>query len=191
MNRLPSAALGGAIPVTRLSPDAELFSLPPRVFGCRAFVHDHAPGLSKLAPRARKGVFVGYARTQKGYRVYFPDTHHYITSADVSFHEDVPFFPSSSRLRIPVHLPRRPLLTQHCLLSSLHRPQPHRPLLIPRSLLPPCPPHLLTHLHHLLQMLLPCHLSLTQPIRLHLHFSPISIFLLPFVRALVSARNIP
>ena len=96
VNRLPSAALGGDVPVTRLSPNAELFSLPPRVFGCTAFVHDHTPVLSKLAPRARKGVFVGYARTQKGYRVYFPDTHHYITSGDVSFHEDVPFFPSSS-----------------------------------------------------------------------------------------------
>ena len=69
VNRLPSAALGGVVPITRLSPDAELFSLPPRVFGCTAFVHEHTPGLSKLAPRARKGVFVGYARTQKGYRI--------------------------------------------------------------------------------------------------------------------------
>ena len=91
-NRLPSSPLGGAIPLHRLSPTSSLFSLPPRVFGCVAFVQDHSPSLSKLAPRALKGVFVGYSRTQKGYRVYFPDTRHYMTSADVTFHEDSPFF---------------------------------------------------------------------------------------------------
>ena len=94
VNRLPSAALGGAIPLQRLTPAADIFSLPPRVFGCTAFVQDHTPGLSKLAPRAQKGVFVGYSRTQKGYRVYFPDRRQYVTSADVTFHEDVPYFTS-------------------------------------------------------------------------------------------------
>ena len=95
VNRLPSAALGGAVPLQRLTPTADIFSLPPRVFGCTAFVQDHTPGLSKLAPRARKGVFVGYSRTQKGYRIYFPDQHQYVTSADVTFHEDVPYFSST------------------------------------------------------------------------------------------------
>ena len=38
VNRLPSATLGGAIPVQRLASDSELFSLPPRVFGCTDFV---------------------------------------------------------------------------------------------------------------------------------------------------------
>ena len=91
-NRLPFAPLGSAIPLHRLSPTSSLFSLPPRVFGCVTFVQDHSPSLSKLAPRALKGVFVGYSRTQKGYRVYFPDTRRYLTSADVTFHEDSPFF---------------------------------------------------------------------------------------------------
>ena len=108
MNRLPSAALGGAIPLQRLTLAADLFSLPPRVFGCTAFVQDHTPGLSKLAPRAQKGVFVGYSRTQKGYRVYFPDRRQYVTSADVTFHEDVPYFtstPSGDDLSSPSLLP--------------------------------------------------------------------------------------
>ena len=91
-NRLPSARLGGAIPLHRLSPTSSLFSLSPRVFGRVAFVQDHSPSLSKLAPCALKGVFVSYSRTQKGYRVYFPDTRRYMTSADVTFHEDSPFF---------------------------------------------------------------------------------------------------
>ena len=95
VNRLPSAALGGAIPLQRLTLAADIFSLPPRVFGCTAFVQDHTPGLSELAPRAQKGVFVGYSRTQKGYRVYFPDRRQYVTSADVTFHEDVPYFTST------------------------------------------------------------------------------------------------
>ena len=108
VNRLPSAALGGAIPLQRLTPAADLFSLPPRVFGCTAFVQYHTPGLSKLAPRAQKGVFVGYSRTQKGYRVYFPERRQYITSADVTFHEDVPYFtstPSSEDVSFPSLLP--------------------------------------------------------------------------------------
>ena len=108
VNRLPSAALGGAIPLQRLTPAADLFSLPPRVFGCTAFVQDHTPGLSKLAPRAQKGVFVGYSRTQKGYRVYFPDRRQYVTSVDVTFHEDVPYFtstPSGDDLSSPSLLP--------------------------------------------------------------------------------------
>ena len=95
-NRFPFAPLGGAIPLHRLSPTSSLFSLPPRVFGCVGFVQDHSPSLSKLAPHAFKGVFVGYSRTQKGYRVYFPDTRRYMTSADVNFHEDSPFFSSPS-----------------------------------------------------------------------------------------------
>ena len=89
-NRLLSTPLGGAIPLHHLSPTSSLFSLPPRVFGCVTFVQDHSPSLSKLAPHALKGVFVGYSRTQKGYRVFFPDTRHYMTSVDVTFHEDSP-----------------------------------------------------------------------------------------------------
>ena len=84
-NRLPSSPLGGAIPLICLFPNASLFPLPPRVFGCTAFVQDYTPPL-----RALKGIFVGYSLTQKGYRVYFPDTRCYITSVDVTLHEDVP-----------------------------------------------------------------------------------------------------
>ena len=73
-NRLPSSLLGGAILLTCLFPNASLFPLQHCVFGCTAFVQDYTPSLSKLAPRALKGVFVGYSRTPKGYHVYFLDT---------------------------------------------------------------------------------------------------------------------
>ena len=70
------------------------------------FVKDYTPSLSKLTHHALKGVFFGYSRMQKGYRVYFPDTWHYITFADVTFHEDVPYFSSSTTpLRASISLP--------------------------------------------------------------------------------------
>ena len=133
-NWLPSSPLGGAILLTCLFPNASLFPLPLRVFGCTTFVQDYTPSLSKLAPRALKGVFVGYSRRQKGYHVYFPDTRRYITSTDVTFHEDVPYFYSSTT---PLRAPISP------------------PLVFPLFLPPPS--HLLrgSLLHHLL-CLLPC-----------------------------------
>ena len=70
-NRLPSAPLDGAIPLHRLLPTSSLFSLLPRVFGYIAFVQDHSPSLYKLAPRALKGVFVIYSRTQRATRCTF------------------------------------------------------------------------------------------------------------------------
>ena len=119
-NRLPSSPLGGAIPLTRLFPNASLFPLPLRVFGCTTFVQDYTPSLSKLAPRALKGVFVGYSRTQKGYRVYFLDTRRYITSADVTFHEDVPYFSSSTTpLKAPISPPCFPSIPPSSLSPSL------------------------------------------------------------------------
>ncbi|PRQ38173.1 putative RNA-directed DNA polymerase [Rosa chinensis] len=49
-------------------------NLEPRVFGCTTYVHIPKPQRSKLDPRARKCIFVGYAEFQKGYRCYDPLT---------------------------------------------------------------------------------------------------------------------
>ena len=40
INRMPSAPLGGEIPLRRLCPERELFNLPPKVFKCVAYVQD-------------------------------------------------------------------------------------------------------------------------------------------------------
>jgi len=61
-------------------------------FGCTCFVQDLSPGLDKLSLRFIKCVFVGYSRTQKGYRCYSPSTSKYFVSADVTFFESVPYF---------------------------------------------------------------------------------------------------
>ncbi|KAL6333578.1 hypothetical protein AAG906_028763 [Vitis piasezkii] len=59
----------------------------------------------KLSVKATKCIFLGYSRLQKGYCCYFPNTHHYFLSADVTFFKDSPFFSSSESLPISEVLP--------------------------------------------------------------------------------------
>ena len=68
VNGMPFSALGGALPLTRLCLDTPLFHLPPKVFGCIAFIQDLSLDLDKLSPRSIKCVSLGYSRTKKGYR---------------------------------------------------------------------------------------------------------------------------
>ena len=44
-----------------------------RVFGCRAYLHVPKARRSKLQPKAMVGIFVGYSRSSKAYRVWVPD----------------------------------------------------------------------------------------------------------------------
>ena len=48
INRMPSTILGGQILYTVLSPDAPLFHLPPKIFGCVCYVHIVGPGVTNL-----------------------------------------------------------------------------------------------------------------------------------------------
>ena len=87
-NHNPTATLKG------LTPYQARFKRVPDIsflhrFGCRAFVYNDCPDHKKLDPRARPGIFVGYADCQKAYRVYFPDTGKIITSIHVKFNDDV------------------------------------------------------------------------------------------------------
>ena len=92
INRMPSSVLDGKIPFSSLQPYKSVFSITPRVFGCTCFVQNLTPRLDKLSPKSVKCVFVGYSRTQKGYRCYNPSTKKYFVSADVTFFESVPYF---------------------------------------------------------------------------------------------------
>ena len=56
-----------------------------RPFGCKAYVYDHSPNRKKLSPRAFEGVFVGYADSQKAYRIYIPEKRTVICSVHVCF----------------------------------------------------------------------------------------------------------
>lgn len=62
-----------------------------QVFGSAFFVCDLHLGKDKLPPRSIKHLFVGYLRTQKGYKCYNLSTRQWFTSADMVFYENMPF----------------------------------------------------------------------------------------------------
>src|ERR1700683_574072 len=54
-------------------------------FGCKAYVYDHPSKRCNLDPQAFEGIFIGYADTQKAYRIYIPKKRAVICSAHVRF----------------------------------------------------------------------------------------------------------
>ncbi|KAJ9556562.1 LOW QUALITY PROTEIN: hypothetical protein OSB04_011176 [Centaurea solstitialis] len=91
INRMPSAILHDSDVV--LVPGQRLFPIELKIFGCSCFVRDTRSHLSKLDPKSLKCVFLGYSRLQKGYRCFSPVLNRYIVSRDVTFTEEVPFYP--------------------------------------------------------------------------------------------------
>lgn len=84
LNRTPS--------ITGISPYELLFNKIPeyhdlRVFGCLCFATVVPHPTDKFAPRAVKGVFVGYPFGTKGFRVLDLETKQVFVSRDVVFHE--------------------------------------------------------------------------------------------------------
>ncbi|XP_020421280.1 uncharacterized protein LOC109949614 [Prunus persica] len=78
------------------SPPVSVSKLPPKVFGCIAYVHVYSHQQSKLDPCALCSVFIGYSTTQKGYKCYVPSSQKVHVTLDVTFHEEVPYYVSSS-----------------------------------------------------------------------------------------------
>ncbi|KMQ91353.1 opie2a pol protein [Lasius niger] len=56
-------------------------------FGCELHILDQTPNKSKLEPRSKKGIFVGYSQQLKGYRVWIPSEGKVQVSRDVKFLE--------------------------------------------------------------------------------------------------------
>jgi hypothetical protein len=92
INRMPSRVLNYKTPLGMLTGNNH-FIVPPKIFGCTCFVHDHMNSVGKLDPRAIKCIFVGYSPTQKGYRCWSPTEKKFFVSMDVTFHETEPFYP--------------------------------------------------------------------------------------------------
>jgi hypothetical protein len=67
-------------------PDFQRF----KVFGCVAYAHINKEKRTKLDYKATKGVFMGYDKSRKAYRIYDPDTKDMIISRDVVFDEKTP-----------------------------------------------------------------------------------------------------
>nr|GMD76143.1 Retrovirus-related Pol polyprotein from transposon TNT 1-94 [Ipomoea batatas] len=88
INRLPSVALNNKVPYQ------VLFNKMPqyqhlRVFGCLTFAAIPSCHRDKLSPRARKCIFLGFAKGVKGYKLLDINTREVFLSRDVSVYEDV------------------------------------------------------------------------------------------------------
>ncbi|KAM1696422.1 hypothetical protein ACFXTN_027951 [Malus domestica] len=84
INRLPAAANEGKTPM-------EVWSGKPctdykflHIFGCPAYYYVRE---SKLDPRAKKALFMGFSTGVKGYRLWCPDEKKFVVSRDVTFDE--------------------------------------------------------------------------------------------------------
>lgn len=88
INRLPTAANEGKTPIEVWSgaPATDYDSL--HVFGCPAYFHVKE---SKLDPRAKKAIFLGFSSGVKGFRLWCPASKKLILSRDVTFDESVMF----------------------------------------------------------------------------------------------------
>ncbi|WKA12315.1 hypothetical protein VitviT2T_029712 [Vitis vinifera] len=106
INRVPSSSIDFQTPLqalTNLVVAPIVTNLPPRVFGCVAFVHLHKHQRTKLTSRALQCVFVGYALHKKGYRCYHSPTRRMFNIMDVVFRKDSMYFSSESELQGEYH----------------------------------------------------------------------------------------
>ena len=58
------------------------------IFGCLVYVMYNSQERSKLDPKSRKCIFLGYADNVKGYRLWDPTAHKVVVSRDVTFAEN-------------------------------------------------------------------------------------------------------
>ena len=60
-----------------------------RVFGCQAFILTPKEKRLKWDPKARAGIFLGYEKVSKAYRVFNVEAGQVVISRDVNFDESV------------------------------------------------------------------------------------------------------
>ena len=98
INRIPSRNLDFHTPLKTINQSLSspcTPNLPPKVFGCTAFVHISKHTRHKLQPCAIRCVFVGYGLHQKGYKCFHPPTRKLYVIMDVKFHEHQMYFPAT------------------------------------------------------------------------------------------------
>jgi hypothetical protein len=91
MNRTPTIVVHGMTPEEKFTgkkPDVSHL----RVFGCITYVHVPNEKRSKLDPKAKKCIFIGYSLEQKGYRCFNSSTRKLQMSRDVMFNEMVSWY---------------------------------------------------------------------------------------------------
>lgn len=96
INRLPIAVLNNKTPYEALNKKPPSYT-NMKVFGCLAFACNPAYTTEKFSPRGVPCVFLGYPATQKGYRLLNLLTMLTFISRDVTFHETIFPFSSTSK----------------------------------------------------------------------------------------------
>jgi hypothetical protein len=91
MNRTPTAVVHDMTPKEKFT-SKKLDVSHFRVFGCIAYMHVPDEKRSKLNPKAKKCIFIGYSLEQKGYRCFNPSTRKLQVSRDVMFDEIVSWY---------------------------------------------------------------------------------------------------
>ena len=87
INLSPSVSLNGDV-LEKVWTRKEVSYDHLRVFGCRAFIHIPKDERSKLDPKAKQCIFLGYGHEEFGYRLYDPVDKKVFKSRDVVFLED-------------------------------------------------------------------------------------------------------
>ncbi|KAM1099314.1 hypothetical protein TB2_005809 [Malus domestica] len=87
LNRCPTKALNNITPFEAYSGRKPGIA-HLRVFGSLCYVHVPSEQRHKLEPKSLKGVFVGYATCEKGYRVFDPLSKKLFLSRDIVFEEE-------------------------------------------------------------------------------------------------------
>jgi hypothetical protein len=84
INCLPAAANEGKTPLQVWSGSSATDYDSFHIFGCHAYYHVQK---SKLDPRAKKAIFMGFSSGVKGYRLWCLETKKIIHSRDVKFNK--------------------------------------------------------------------------------------------------------
>ena len=86
INRSPRASLGGKVA-------KEVWTGKPidldnlKIFGCPTYVHISSNERSKLDPKSKKCIFLGYVKGMKGYKFWDPIVKKMVTSRAAIFDE--------------------------------------------------------------------------------------------------------
>eukprot|EP01018_Ginkgo_biloba_P023326 Gb_30542 [translate_table: standard] len=89
-NRSPHMVLGSKTPEEAFT-GKKLEVGHFQIFGCLTYSHVPSEKRTKLEPTAEKGIFVGYDKTSKAYRIYITALRKTIVQRDVRFEEDRAF----------------------------------------------------------------------------------------------------
>jgi hypothetical protein len=92
MNRTPTTIVHGMTPEEKFTGKKPNVS-HLRMFSCIAYVHVPDEKRSKLNPKAKKCIFIGYSLDQKGYRCFNISIRKLQVSRDVVFDEMVHWYP--------------------------------------------------------------------------------------------------